>query len=167
MKTKFYQKRPLFVVGALVVVSILVASISTLTEMKNYDELLDTDTMNVYSGGSFLGSFTEPQELMDTYSGSVGVGVIDLSDIGLKKTDFIELYTLEFIKNDDVISKIEMLTLRSGNGFNEQKVVDYFREFDGNYVVMHEDGYFFIFGQQFYSNLSRIFDSMGIIDMQV
>ena len=166
MKTKFYQKRPLFVVGALVVVSILVASISTLTEMKNYDELLDTDTMNVYSGGSFLGSFTEPQELMDTYSGSVGVGVIDLSDIGLKKTDFIELYTLEFIKNDDVISKIEMLTLQTDNGFDEQKVAGYLREFDGKYVVMHENGHFFVFGQQFYNNLSRIFNSTGIIGVQ-
>lgn len=158
MNNKPRRKRSLFAVGTIIVVGILIFTVSVLTEMKNYDELLDADTMNVYSRGSFLGTFVEPQEIMDTYNGSVGVGVIDISDLGLKKTDFIELYTLEFVKNDAVISTIEMLQLQLNEESYKQIAADYFREFDCTYVIMQEDGHFFVFGQQFYNNLSRLLE---------
>ena len=160
MKNILQRKHLLFVVCTIIVFVLLIVTISIITRMKNYNELLGANAMNVYSGGSFLGTFTEPQDIMDTYNGIVGVGVIDISELALKKTDFIELYTLEFVKNDKVISTIEMLTPQLNDGFNEQIVADYFREFNGKYVVMHEDGYFFVFGQQFYNDLSRIFTQL-------
>lgn len=123
--------------------------------MKNYSELLGADAMNVYHNGAFVETIPEPPDIIATYNGIVGVGVIDISKLGLKKSDFIELYTLEFVKNNKAISTIEMLALQLNDGMKERTVSN-FRKFNGESVVMYEDGYYFIFGQKFYDDLSGL-----------
>lgn len=151
-----HRKHYLFVVCTIVVFILLMMSISELTKMKNYNNILDADVMNVYSDGVILESFTEPQDIMDTYNGIVGIGVIDISELGLKKTDFIEVYRLEFEKDGKEISSIKMLTPQMETEFNKQIGEDYFRKFNGKYVVMYEAGHYFEFGQKFYDNLARL-----------
>lgn len=90
------------------------------------------------------------------YNRIVGVGVIDISDLGLKKNDFVELYRLEFEKGGKKISSIAMLTPNAEANFDERIFADHFREFNSDYVVMYEDGYFFEFGQKFYDDLSKL-----------
>lgn len=92
---------------------------------------------------------------MDTFNGAVDVGVVDLSQISLKRVDLAELYTLEFIKKGRLISTIEILAVRSNDKLTEE-VTGSFRKFNGKYVVMLEKGYYFIFGQGFYDNLSKL-----------
>ena len=154
MKITHHRKRPLLIASVI----LLIAIISYFNpRMKGYNELLDADAMNVFSNGSLIGTFAEPQDILDTYQGTiVGVGVIDISRLGLKKSDFEELYTIGFVKNNKVISTIEMLVPQLKDESTERKVAENCREFNGEYVVMHEDGYYFTFGQRFYDNLSGI-----------
>ena len=123
--------------------------------MKGYNVLLEADTMNVYSNGSLVGTFAEPRDILHTFNETiVGVGVVDISRIDLRKSDFKELYTLEFVKNNEVISTIEMLVPKKDK--LTERTVSSFRTFNGEYVIMQEDGYYFTFGQRFYDNLSGI-----------
>lgn len=154
MKNTHRRKRPLLIASVI----LLIAIINYLNpRMKGYNELLDADTMNVYSNGSLIGTFAEPQDILHTFEGTaVGVAVIDISQLGLKKSDCKELYTIEFVKNSKVISSIEILVPQPKDESTERKVAGNCREFNGEYVVMHEDGYYFTFGQRFYDNLSGI-----------
>lgn len=153
MKITHHRKRPLLIASVI----LLIAIINYLNPRMGYDELLDANTMNVYSNGSLIGTFAEPQDILHTFEGTaVGVAVIDISQLGLKKSDCKELYTIEFVKNSKVISSIEILVPQPKDESTERKVAENCREFNGEYVVMHEDGCYFIFGQRFYDNLSGI-----------
>lgn len=101
MKNPFRHKRALFITCIIIAAVFLMPIISSLIDMKPYNELLDADAMNVYSNGSYIGTFADPKNIMDTFNGAVGVGVVDLSQISLKRADLTELYTLEFIKKAD------------------------------------------------------------------
>ncbi len=155
MKNPFRHKRALFIACIIIAAVFLMPIISGLIDMKPYNELLDADAMNVYNNGSYIGTFADPKNIMDTFNGAVGVGVVDLSQISLKRVDLAELYTLEFIKKGRLISTIEILAVRSNDKLTEE-VTGSFRKFNGKYVVMLEKGYYFIFGQRFYDNLSRL-----------
>ncbi|MEG2915639.1 MAG: hypothetical protein RR839_04270 [Oscillospiraceae bacterium] len=124
--------------------------------MKNYDQLLDADIMNVYSDNSLVLAFKTPRDIMEVYRDTtIGVGVIDLSQLGIKKSDLTELYTLEFIKNNKVISTIEMLIPQYADEI-DKTIIEHFRKFNEKYVIMHENTHYFIFGEQFYDNLSEL-----------
>ena len=151
MKNPFRHKRALFIAYIIIAAVFLMPIISSLIDMKPYNELLDADAMN----DSYIGTFADPKNIMDTFNGAVGVGVVDLSQISLKRVDLAELYTLEFIKKGRLISTIEILAVRSNDKLTEE-VTGSFRKFNSKYVVMHEKGYYFIFGQRFYDNLSRL-----------
>lgn len=153
MKNNPRRKRSLLIVSVI----LLIVIINYLNpRMKGYNELLEADAMNVYSNGSLVGTFEEPQDILDTFNGTiVGVGVIDISRLNLKKSDFKELYTIEFVKNNKPISTIEMLVPKLKDESTERAMRE-FRKFNGEYVIMREDGYYFVFGQRFYDNLSGI-----------
>lgn len=85
------RKRPLLVASAILLIAII---IYCNPRMKGYNVLLEADTMNVYSDGSLVGTFAEPRDILHTFNETiVGVGVVDISRIDLRKSDFKELYT--------------------------------------------------------------------------
>lgn len=150
------RKKLLFIAGVVVVLALLAVIKDSVSGMKEYDELLVAEVMNVYDGDSLICSFPNPQQIMDTYNGSVGVGVVDISQHGLNKSDLEKLYTFEFVKNSKTIGSIEMFALRESDEIDEQSATDVFRKYNGKYVVMHETGNYFLFGERFYDCLSEL-----------
>lgn len=142
-------------------VSTLVYITQPFYSLKNYDILLHADTLRIYSGDTLITSVDKPAFMMDTLENTVGIGVTDTSELGIRRKEMQELYRLEFSKNGKVISNIKVLTPRNQEAINEiyQRSLHnewYWRELDGHYVVMNENFQYFFFGADFYENLSEV-----------
>ena len=82
------------------------------------------------------------------------------------KSNLMELYTLKFIKSKKVVCTNEMLEPQLRDRFDEQTVAVCFRKFNRKCDVMHENGFGFRFGQQFYGNLSRLLAQIFLCNFQ-
>lgn len=151
------RQRHLFMVVGAVFFVLFAANKVVNSGMKNYNELLDADVMNVYDEASLVCSLSNVPDILDTYHGVVGVGVFDITLLDLKSSDLMKRYTLEFLENDKVISSIAVFALEDCGEKGEGSVKDYFRKFNGEYVVLYEKNCYFVFGQSFFDRMSEFF----------
>lgn len=143
------------ILSLLVLISFIMSSLFSL---KNYNILLNADTMKVYSNGILITSVNEPRYMMDTFNGSVGVGVVDSSELGVSRFGMSELLRLKFIKDDKTISVIKLFAPKNPDDIDKHTLADIWMEFEGNYVIMNENGNYFLFGDDFFSELAKVFN---------
>lgn len=139
---------------------IILCLLTSFFEDRNYTLLLDADAMNVYSGADLITTIDEPGYLIDTFQGSVGIGVVDLGQLGVRRFQMRELYKLEFIKNDKAISTITLLTPKNPDKVEKEKL-EAWGELQGYYVVMYERFDYFRFGKNFYSALEKVLNDVA------
>ena len=127
--------------------------------LKNYDVLLDADTLNIYSNNKLVTTVNNPVYMLDTYKDIVGVYVTNTLSLGISRIRMSELYRLEFIKDGKTISSIKILIPKNQKAID--KIVQsgsngYWMELDNHYVIMTENYEYFAFGADFFQNLSEI-----------
>lgn len=116
--------------------------------------LADADELNVYADDSLIYSTPDPFSILPLYKGTVVTS--SLGRLKVTRAMLKELYTLEFLDDGKVISKIKVMTPR--NPDNEDKFEDW-RTLDGHYVMLCQKDYYFSFGQEFLDNLSEAIKS--------
>lgn len=127
--------------------------------LKNYNALLDADTLSIYSNNKLVTTVNNPAYMMDTFKDIVGVGLTNTSQLGTSRISMTELYRLEFVKDGKIISTIKILTPKTQKAIdrvNQSGSNSYWREFDDHYVIMTENFQYFLFGADFFKNLSEI-----------
>ena len=149
-------KKSILAATIIILLVLISFTMSSLFSLKNYNILLNADTMEVYSNGALITTVNEPGYMMDTFKGSVGVGVVDSSELGVSRIGMLELYRLEFIKDDKTISVIKLYTPKNPDDVDERILADIWMEFEGNYVIMNENGNYFLFGEIFFSELAKV-----------
>ena len=152
------SKKNILAVNILSLLVLISFILSSLFSLKNYNLLLNADTMKVYSNGILITAVNEPGYMMDTFNGSVGVGVVDSSELGVSRFGMSELFRLEFIKDDKTISIIKLFTPKTLDDVDKHTLADIWMEFEGNYVIMNENGNYFLFGEVFFSELAKVFN---------
>lgn len=146
-------------IGIFTIIILLVLislTMNSIFGLKNYSILLDADTMKVYSNDILTTVVNEPGYMMDTFNGAVGVGVVDSSELGVSRFGMSELYRLDFIKDDKTISVIKLFTPKNFDDIDKHTLSDIWMEFEGNYVTMNENGNYFLFGKDFFSELAKV-----------
>lgn len=127
--------------------------------LKNYDLLLGADTLRIYSQNELIATVDHPADILDTFNGGVGVGVTDVSNLGIHKTNMKELYRLEFLKSGKVLSAIKIMTPKNQKAIEQIKkrnCGDTWQVFDGQSIILAENHQYFLFGDAFFQKLSEI-----------
>lgn len=156
MNHKLTLKKIIILFTIIILLVLISFTMSSLFNMKNYNILLNTDTMKVYSKDTLITVVNEPGYMMDTFNGSVGVGIVDSSMLGVSKFGMLELYKLEFIKDDKIISVIRIFTPKNPNDFDNHILEGYWMKFEDNYVIMNENNHYFLFGEGFFNELTKV-----------
>ncbi len=154
----FRFKRKGKILITLLVIFLLIVITEPMFSLKNYTDLLDADTLSIYSNNELVSTINNPAYMMDTFKGIVGVGLTDTSQLGISRISMTELYRLEFAKDGKIISNIKILTpktQKSIDKINQSGSNSYWREFEGHYVIMTENFQYFLFGADFFTNLSE------------
>lgn len=149
------HKGKILITILLVVIFIVVPMFSR----KNYGILLDADILRIYSNNTLIATVDNPGYLVDVYNGSIGVGWIDTSSLGISRINMTEIYRLEFVKDGKIITNIKVLTPRNQEAIyriEQRNIKNVWRELDGHYVVMTENFHYFSFGSDFFENLSKV-----------
>lgn len=155
-------------VALIIVVIIILAFCSLRTNANiviNYNELLDAEKLEVYIDGSEVCEIVEPGYLMDTYQGIVGLAIVELSELGVRRNNLVELYELRFYNRGEIISNIIVLSPESQSVIDkieERSLGGTWRKMDGRYVVLYENGQYFLFGEKFFDDLSHALAKNGI-----
>lgn len=143
----------------LLLLIIVIYSTNTMFSLKDYNILLDADTLNIYSNNELVTTVNNPIYMLDAYKGIVGVYVTNTFFLGISRIRMSELYRLEFVKDGKIISNIKILTPKNQNAID--KIVQSgsngsWRKLDDHYVIMTENYQYFAFGVDFFKNLSKI-----------
>lgn len=141
------------------IIILLIVITKPMFSLKNYTDLLDADTLSIYSNNELVSTINNPAYMMDTFKGIVGVSLTNTSQLGISRISMTELYKLEFVKDGKIISAIKFLTpatQKAIDKINQSDFNSYWREFDGHYVIMTENFQYFLFGADFFENLSEI-----------
>lgn len=147
-------KKKLFVIMIILIICLL----SPMYTLKNYGILLEADELCIYKGSELVTTVKNPAYMLDTFKGTVGIYVVDESDLGINRFNMKELYRLEFLDNNKIISSIKILTPKTKKGIdkiNRNNGINW-RKINGDYVVLYENTYYFLFGDKFFENLSQI-----------
>lgn len=153
----FTAKHKFKIITAGVFVVILVISFIAGRDV-NYDGLLDADTLNIYENDALVVS-VNPEHMMDTYNGHVGIYLTNTTRLGIGKGHMKELYRLEFLKEGKTISKIKVLTPGTPQAMEkagQSNLDSEWMKFDDHYIVLYEKQQYFLFGKNFFEHLDSV-----------
>lgn len=146
------------IIVAVAAVALLLAvsfAVGQIFGMKDYAVLYEADTLNIYSGGQLLKTVAGPANMLDTFQGTLGIGVVDSTSLGVKGVDLTELYALAFLKDGKTISTIQLLTPKNPQQLGTP-ATNVWAELEGKAVIMGEKGHYFLFGAEFFSKLEQV-----------
>lgn len=138
---------------------ILIFLLQPMFTLKNYDILLDADTLRIYSDDELIATVDNPAAMLDTFQGAVGIGVTDASNLGIHKTSMKEIYRLEFLKSDKILSRIKIMTPKNQKAIERIKQSNCghaWQVFHGRSIILTENHQYFLFGDVFFQKLSEI-----------
>jgi len=153
-----FHQRERKILSVAIVLIITICFLSPMFSLKDYNSLLNADTLKIYSNDKLITTVDNPAYMMDTFGDNiVGIYLTDTSKLGINRRSMSELYRLEFLKDGKVISSIKILTPKNQkdiDNINESFGTEW-REFDDHFAIMSENFQYFLFGESFFENLSE------------
>ena len=156
--SSLFHQRERKILSVAIVLIITICFLSPMFSLKDYNSLLNADTLKIYSNDKLITTVDNPAYMMDTFDDNIeGTYLTDTSKLGINRRSMSELYRLEFLKDGKVISSIKILTPKNQkdiDNINESFGTEW-REFDDHFAIMSENFQYFLFGESFFENLSE------------